>query len=81
MKKEYNEKNSLILLSISVMALVTMIVIASLPISEQQSLGQQEQTRNTISAAASSNQSTPVTTSVSNNMTAAITTTITTTPQ
>jgi hypothetical protein len=80
MTKEYNEKNSLILPSISVMALVTMIVIASLPISEQQSLGQQEQTRNTISAAASSNQSTPVTTSVSNNMTAAITTT-TTTPQ
>ena len=77
MTKEYNEKNSLILPSISVMALVTMIVIASLPISEQQSLGQQEQTRNTISAA-SSNQSTPVTTSVSNNMTAAITTT---TPQ
>ena len=71
MTKEYNEKNSLILPSISVMALVTMIVIASLPISEQQSLGQQEQTRNTISAAASSNQSTPVTTSVSNNMTAA----------
>jgi hypothetical protein len=77
MTKEYNEKNSLILPSISVMALVTMIVIASLPISEQQSLGQQEQTRNTISAV-SSNQSTPVTTSVSNNMTAAITTT---TPQ
>ena len=77
MTKEYNKKNSLILPSISVMALVTMIVIASLPISEQQCLGQQEQTRNTISAV-SSNQSTPVTTSVSNNMTAAITTT---TPQ
>jgi hypothetical protein len=75
--KEYNEKNPLILLSISVMTLVTMIVIASLMISQQQSFGQQQQTNNTISA--SSNQSAPVTTSVSNNTTAIPTPTTNTT--
>jgi hypothetical protein len=66
--KKYTKKNSLILSSISVMALITMIVMALLPISQEQSFGQeQEQTNNTIPA--SSNQSTTVTTSFSTNMT------------
>jgi hypothetical protein len=75
--KKYTKKNSLILSSISVMALITMIFTASLPISQQQSFGQEQQGQKqtkTITPA-SSNQSTAGSLSVSTNMTTTTSTT------